>query len=161
MDGIIVNLPAIRAAITATVGEDGISPLQQFIDGRRTPIRYEGDDPVTATKSVAFVRDASEFMGLVFLHPDVIVRVFNPRDLTGYQVQATDPETGEQIWDEVVDEEGVRRMVRQMVDVPPDEDLLAEYRAVYDYTLTDTVMVGDGPETAQVPRPLIFGWINS
>jgi hypothetical protein len=161
MDGIIVNLPAIRAAITATVDEDGISPLQAFIDGRRTPIRYEGDDPVTATKSVAFVRDANEFMGLVFLYPDVIVRVFDPRDLTGYQTPAVDTETGEQLWDEVVDEEGGVRMVRRMVDVPADQELLAEYRAVYDYTLTDTVVIGDGPETAQRPRPLLFGNINS
>jgi hypothetical protein len=159
MDGIIVNLPAIRAAITATVDEDGTSPLQQFIDGRRTPIRYEGDDPVTATKSVAFVRDASEFVDMATLYPDVIVRVFNPRDLTGYQVQATDPETGERLRDETFDEEGGIRMVPRMVDVPPDQELLDEYRAVYDYTLLDTVMVGEGPETAQVERPLIFGRI--
>jgi len=159
MDGIIVNLPAIRAAIVATVDEDGISPLQQFIDGRRTPIRYEGDDLVTATKSVAFVRDAAEFMGMVSLYPDVIVRVFNPRDLTGYQTPAVD-EAGEQIWDEVVDEEGGRRMARRMVDVPPDQELLAEYRAVYDYTLTDTVVIDDETgETAQRPRPLLFGRI--
>jgi hypothetical protein len=159
MDCIIVNLPAIRAAITATLDEDGISPLQQFIDGRRTPIRYEGDNPVTATKSAAFVRDAEEFKMLVLLYSDVIVRVFNPRDLTGYQIPDVDPETGEQLWDEVVDEEGGRRMVRRMKDVPSDQELLAEYRAVYDYTLTDTVVVGEGPETEQRPRPLIFGRI--
>jgi hypothetical protein len=159
MDGIIVNLPAIRAAITATLDEDGNSPLQQFIDGRRTPIRYQGDNPVTATRSVAFVRDAEEFKMLVLLYSDVIVRVFNPRDLTGYQTPDVDAETGEQLWDEVVDEEGGRRMVRRMKDVPADQELLAEYRAVYDYTLTDTVVVGEGPETAQRPRPLLFGRI--
>jgi hypothetical protein len=159
MDGIIVNLPAIRAAIAATLDEDGNSQLKQFIDGRRTPIRYEGDDPAAATKSVAFVRDAAEFMGLVLLYPDVIVRVFNPRDLTGYQVPVVDPETGEQLWDEVVDEDGGVRFVRRMVDVPPDQELLAAYKAVYDYTLTDTFVIGDGPETAQRPRPLLFGRI--
>jgi hypothetical protein len=159
MDGIIVDLPAIRAAIAATLDEDGISPLQQFIDGRRTPIRYEGDNPVTATKSVAFVRDANEFSDAITMFPSIVQRVIPARDLTGYQIPDVDPETGEQLWDEVVDKESGRRMVRRMKDVPSDQELLAEYRAVYDYTLTDTVVVGEGPETEQRPRPLIFGRI--
>lgn len=153
MDCIIVDLPAIRAAITATMDEEGNSPLQRFIDGRRTPIRYENDDPVTATKSVAFVRDANEFADAIFLFPGIVQQVLPSRSLTGYQVPAVDPETGEQLRDEDGN--------KIMVDVPPDEDALAAYKAVYDYTLTDTVVVGDGPETAQRPRPLIFGRINS